>query len=152
DFFLGSVRLGIRHGMSAVTISPDVQERRPVSPACPFESFVSGFGYFDGIHPVHRKGRHFVGYPQLVDVGVVVCALQGSTHGVTIVLTDKNNREFPVHGHVESFMQGSLPCGSVAEEADGHGIALVVFVSESDSGTEGDLPADNAMPAIEIMF
>ena len=84
-----------------------------------------------------------------------VCAearLTSRAHGVAVVLDHVDDRQLPERRHVEALVDLSLVCGAVAEIGEADRAVLAVAVGEGDAGAEGDLGADDAVAAVEVLL
>ena len=71
---------------------------------------------------------------------------------VLIVFADEKDRELPDAGHVEAFVKGTVVDGAVAEEGDGHVIALQKHEAVAGAGGLEDAGPDDAAGAHHADF
>lgn len=67
-----------------------------------------------------------------------------------VVLADQYGGQLPEGRNVERLKQLPLVCGTITVEREGDAVLLPVLLREGKAAPEGNLSADDAMPAIEI--
>ena len=94
--------------------------------------------------------------PHRVVVVIARRPRDGRAHAVLVVLDAKNHGQFPQSSHVHGLPDLALVrCAvAVAPDRDGHRLAerRLVLVREGQTGTDGHLRADDALPAEEVFL
>ena len=150
QFFFSPVLLRVADGVAFVAVGFHFQQRWatffPGSFHRSFHSFVYGFG----VHAIHFVGGHFVGIGQFVNVHYVAGSFYGSAHGVVVIFTNENDWQLPQHGHVECFVQHTLPCCAIAKESQHHIVCAFVLLCKGKPCTCAYLRTHYSVSAKEI--
>src|SRR5690606_4650079 len=107
-------------------------------------------GYY--FHPIHRRTRHIESKSHVVNILHVGCTLNRSTHCVTVVLTNKNNGQFPKHRHIQGFVESALSNRSVSHITNIHVIGSQIFFRKCDTSTQRDLSPYDTVSAHKLML
>src|SRR5690606_14824027 len=141
-----------RHGMPLVAVRPHFEERRPVATPRTLYGFVHRVVYGDNIHAVNRCTGHVETEAHFIDVNHVGCAAYRCTHGVAVVFTYEDNGQFPEHGHIEGFIECTLPYGTIAHVAHVDIVDAIIFFRKRDTSAQRNLAAYDTVPAHEFVF
>src|SRR6185437_11052506 len=96
-------------------------------------------------HSIYLVTRHFVSICQFVNIKNIRSSGNRSTHRIIIIFANKNDRKFPEHGKIKSFMEDSLPRGSVSEKTKDYIICIFILFSKSKPGACSNLCAYNSV-------
>ena len=150
--FLGAVFRGVGHRMSAIAVGRHLQDDRAVAAAAPFQREVGGGLDRAHVHAVDLEAGDVEALTALRQVGQRRGALDRGAHRVAVVLDDVDHRQLPQLGHVEGLVDLALVGGPVAEIGEGDVAVAAVAVGEREACAEGDLRADDAVAAVEMLL
>lgn len=68
-----------------------------------------------------------------------------------LTLTAEQSREIPQLGHVESLEDLALVAGTITIQDDTGVLSALVLVGKSQTGTDGNLSADDTVTAVEVL-
>jgi hypothetical protein len=146
DFLLVAVELRVEHRMGAEAIGAAFEEIGAAGLADAGDGAAGGGLDGDHVHARRRLRRDAVGGRLGVDVGLGFRAAKGASHGVAIVLADKQHRDVPQFGEVHGLVELALGHGPFAEEADGDAIGARNLVAERQAPASGRPPPTMALP------
>src|SRR5262249_37411790 len=117
-----------------------------------FDRFHTSLAHGQHIHAVHLLAGDAEAIAAAEQLGGGVAALHGGSHRVFVVFDDVDHRQLPQGCHVERFIDLPLIHGTVAEIGRGEVAVLAVFVGEGNAGADGNLRANDAVAAVEMLF
>src|SRR5690349_12292008 len=79
-------------------------------------------------------------------------ALDARSHGILVVLDDVHYRQLPKFGHVEGLINLALVGRAVTEIGNADAVIAAILIGKSNSGSERNLCADNAVTTKEILL
>ena len=83
----------------------------------------------------------------------MICgSFYGSSHSVTVIFYDKYHRKIPKHGHVKGFMKRTLSRCAITKIGHSHATSFKIFISKSQTGSNGNLSTHDSVSAIKPMF
>src|SRR4051794_31901602 len=115
DLLAGPIFGGIGHRVAAVAVGLHFQDIGSIAFAAPLDGPIAC--RLDGahVHAVDLLARNVERGAALGKVGLRGGAVDRGAHGITVVLDNVHDRQFPQLGHVEAFVDLPLIGGAVAE-------------------------------------
>ena len=148
DLLLRAVLAGVGHGVAAVAVGLDLEERRALLLARAVDRLGRGpRAPSSSVHPVHVAAGDAVGAAALVEVLHRRGAVERGAHAVAVVLDDVDDRQLPERGDVQGLVEGALVDGAVAEEAEHHLLGLAQADRVAHARRHRQVAAHDAVPA-----
>ncbi len=151
-FLLCAILGGVAHAVALVAVGLHLQQGRAIAFAGAVCGLLHGLIHVFHLHAVHGLAGHLVGVAKLVKVFHVAGAFNAGAHRIIVVLDDEDDGQFPCHRHVQGFVEGTLPHGTIAHVAEGHMLLSTVLVCESDARSQRNLPAHDAVASEEVVL
>ena len=76
------------------------------------------------LHTINYIGRHFITISQFINIHYVRRTLNGSPHGVVIILANKDHRQLPDRRQVQRLVKVAAVQGAITEGQDNDPIVV----------------------------
>ena len=133
--------------VTTITVSDELEEKRALARGHPVACVLGTLPRRDDVHAVDLNARDLVTAGEVLGVGRA--ALSRRAHAVLVVFADEDDGKVPQLGHVVGLKDLTLVACTITIEGEAGSILAKVLLSESETGTNWYLRADDTVTAEE---